>query len=78
MTTTHDQAATAMLEAAAKISPELSARASEIETLRRMPDDIAHTLADQGFYRMWVPTRLGGLELPLAPSLEVFEALAKA
>lgn len=78
MTTTQDQAATAMLEAAAKISPELSARASEIETLRRMPDDIARTLADQGFYRMWVPNRLGGLELPLGPSLEIFEVLAKA
>ncbi len=67
-----------MLEAAQKIAPTLRSRSDEIEAARRLPDDLARSLAEQGFYRMWVPTTLGGLEMPLAPSLEVFEVLAQA
>ena len=69
---------TSMIERADKIAPELAARAQEIELARQMPDDLAKTLADRGFYRMWIPERFGGLEVPLAPSLEVFETLAQA
>lgn len=69
---------TTMIERAGKIAPELAARAREIELARQMPGDLAKTLAEQGFYRMWIPERLGGLEVPLTPSLEVFETLAQA
>ena len=67
-----------MFEVAQKIAPTLRSRSDEIETARRIPDDLARSLAEQGFYRMWVPGSLGGLEMPLLPSLEVFEVLAQA
>lgn len=57
--------------------PRLEERADEIERARRLPDDLAKELAADGFYRMWVPRGLGGLELPLVPSLEALEALAQ-
>jgi alkylation response protein AidB-like acyl-CoA dehydrogenase len=67
-----------MIDCAHRLAPSLRARADEIEAARRVPDDLARSLADQGFYRLWVSRRLGGLEMPLAPSLEVFEILGRA
>ena len=55
--------------------PRLEARADEVEQARRLPDDLARELASEGFYRMWVPSSLGGLEFPLVPSLEVLDSL---
>ncbi|HIG00843.1 MAG TPA: hydrolase [Myxococcales bacterium] len=67
-----------MLENAHAMVPTLRECAEDVERARRLPDSLAQSLADQGFYRMWVPERLGGLQMPLAPSLEVFEILASA
>ncbi len=66
-----------MLDTAREIAPILRTRADEIEKARQVPADLALSLAEQGFYRMWVPERMGGLEMPLAPSLNVFEILAE-
>ena len=71
-------AMTSMIDCARQIAPSLRARADEVEAARRIPDDLARSLADQGFYRLWVPESLGGFEMPLAPSLEVFEILGHA
>jgi len=67
-----------MIDAALAVAPTLHARAEEIEKARQVPDDLARSLADQGFYRMWIPERIGGMAVPLAPSLNVFEILAQA
>ncbi|MCS5638596.1 MAG: acyl-CoA dehydrogenase family protein [Myxococcota bacterium] len=67
-----------MIDCARRVAPSLRARADEIEAARRIPDDLARSLADQGFYRLWVSQNLGGYEMPLAPSLEVFEILGHA
>ena len=67
-----------MLENAHAIAPTLRECAGDVERARRLPDALAQSLAEQGFYRMWVPKHLGGLQMPLAPSLEVFEILAHA
>lgn len=66
------------IQAAARaLLPEIEVRAAEIETARQLPDDLAQKLAGEGFYRMWVPRALGGLEFPLVPTLEVLECLAE-
>jgi len=53
-----------------------SARAAEIESLRRLPDDIAAALVETGLYRAWVPERYGGLETDAMTVLDCIEELA--
>jgi alkylation response protein AidB-like acyl-CoA dehydrogenase len=64
--------------AAVAVAAELRSRADEIESLRRLPPDLSARLAADGFYRMWSPTTVGGLELPPVPGLEALEVLARA
>jgi alkylation response protein AidB-like acyl-CoA dehydrogenase len=66
------------LARARELAPGLRARADEIEALRRLPEDVHRTLAGAGFYRCWAPRECGGLELPVWPVAETFEALAQA
>ncbi|MDG2333248.1 MAG: acyl-CoA dehydrogenase family protein [Myxococcota bacterium] len=77
MNTQEATANPSMIDAAHAMAPTLLARADEIEEARQVPNDLAQSLAEQGFYRMWVPEELGGLAMPLAPSLNVFEILAQ-
>jgi len=67
-----------VVAAARALVPTLRARADEIETLRHLPRDLSDQLAAAGLYRLWAPAAYGGLELPPAPVLEVFETLATA
>jgi alkylation response protein AidB-like acyl-CoA dehydrogenase len=66
------------LARARELAPGLRARADEIEALRRLPEDVHRALAGAGFYRCWAPRECGGLELPVWPVAETFEALAQA
>ena len=66
-----------LLDAAAKLGREFAARSEEIESARRIPEDVSRSMAEAGFYRMGVPRSVGGLETPPAVSSEVFETLAK-
>ena len=45
---------------------------------RRLPDDWADLLAQQGFFRAWTPVEHGGFELPTADLMRVLETLAIA
>ena len=63
---------------AREIAPLLSAKADEAEEARRMSDEVSQTLAQKGFFSMWVPTQFGGGGIALAPSLESIEVLAQA
>ena len=68
--------ATALLEAAHALGPDIRARADEIETARRLPADLAADMARVGIFRMVTPSGLGGLELPPADIVRTVEALA--
>jgi indole-3-acetate monooxygenase len=60
-----------------KLAPDITARAAEIETARRIPLDLVEALKSIGIFRMFVPQNHGGLELDLAAGLEIVTALAR-
>lgn len=61
-------------------SPELSVtlrqRAPEIETTRRLPDDLVTDLTAEGLFRTWVPAAYGGPERTALEGLESIAATA--
>ena len=62
--------------AAAGFVPELRERSAEIDGLRQLPQDLAVSLAEAGFYRTLVPPALGGLGLSPSAAAHVCETLA--
>jgi indole-3-acetate monooxygenase len=54
-----------------------SARAAEIEAVRRIPPDLVEALRSIGAFRMFVPRSHGGLELDLPAGIEIIEALSR-
>jgi alkylation response protein AidB-like acyl-CoA dehydrogenase len=70
-------AANSLLSAIQELRPAITARASEIETSRRIPADIVEALKQAGIFRMFVPRSYGGLELDLPAGLEILVELAK-
>jgi len=58
--------------------PMLRERAAEIETLRRLPDDINRAFGDAGFYKIMQPRRYGGYELEFGTQTEVGVELGRA
>jgi alkylation response protein AidB-like acyl-CoA dehydrogenase len=62
---------------ASELAPEFQARSAEIEAARRIPADISRQMAAAGFYRMFVPESLGGLEVSPIDGVRVFETLAQ-
>jgi indole-3-acetate monooxygenase len=65
-------------QAALDLAPDLSARASEAERLRTMPDDLVARVRAAGLFRMALPASLGGLELDPVTMIEVIETLSEA
>lgn len=63
---------------ATSLLPEFAARAAEIESLRRIPAELAGRLARAGLFRMLVPAALGGLELRPHEALAAIESVARA
>lgn len=59
------------------LAPDLASRASEFEALRRLPADVARTMGEAGFYRLFIEARHGGHEVSPAAGALVFEALAR-
>jgi alkylation response protein AidB-like acyl-CoA dehydrogenase len=68
---------TDLLKNADTLRPLLAERAAEIEAGRRLPRDISTAMAKAGFYRMFVPESLGGLEVSPGEGVKVFESLAR-
>lgn len=58
--------------------PGIAAQAPAIEDQRRLPAQLAATLAERGLFRMLVPRALGGGELMPVEVLDVIEELATA
>lgn len=66
------------LAAARSLAPAITARSGEVESRRRLPADLAATLADAGIFRAWVPRVYGGGELDPGEGLRVIEEVARA
>jgi alkylation response protein AidB-like acyl-CoA dehydrogenase len=58
------------------VGREASGRAAEIESLRRLPDDLAASLRDTGMFRAWVPAAYGGDQTDALTVLDAIEALS--
>ena len=68
----------AIVEKATTLKSGIKARAAEIEKARRLPADLAATLAKAGLFRLAVPREIGGLEADPATLFRVIETVAEA
>jgi alkylation response protein AidB-like acyl-CoA dehydrogenase len=66
------------LDAARRLAPEFTARASEAEALRTMPPDLVTKVRAADLFRLGLPRVLGGLELDPLRYLEVIEECSRA
>lgn len=66
------------LKRARELAPRIRAAASEIESRRELPTELARSLAEQGMFHLLVPRSLGGAALPLPIYLPIIEVLAEA
>lgn len=67
-----------VVAAARELAPVIAARAAEIESLRRLPADLAAQLAAAGLFRMAVPRALGGAQAAPAEIVAALEILGAA
>ena len=70
--------ATTLSETAKAFRTRISAERDRIETNRRLPEDLTRELARAGFFRIFLPSAYGGLDLDPMEAMEVFEELAGA
>ncbi len=63
---------------AAEMQQRVRLRSREIEEARRFPADLAHAMAEAGFFRMAVPKSLGGLETDAATFFRALELIGEA
>ena len=66
-----------LLTAIHKLAPDITARAAEIESGRRVPLDLVNKLKSIGVFRLFVPQSHGGFEIDLPNALEIIAALSK-
>jgi alkylation response protein AidB-like acyl-CoA dehydrogenase len=69
---------TDILAAIAVLTPTIRARAGEIEAARRLPADLAQSLAKAGVFRVAIPKGIGGLELEPRVIFAALETLGQA
>jgi indole-3-acetate monooxygenase len=68
----------ALLGAAQALRPRILAERERIETGRRLPEELTRELAQQGFFRLFLPQAYGGLDLAPTEGLAVLEELGRA
>src|SRR4051812_30891747 len=73
-----DHAYAAMLARAKALLPQLRARASRTEELRRLPPETERDLHDAGLFRIVQPKRVGGSEFDYVALVDFAEAIALA
>ncbi|HRD29697.1 MAG TPA: acyl-CoA dehydrogenase family protein, partial [Caulobacter sp.] len=66
------------ITAVQSLMDEVHRRAPEIESVRRLPADLAKAFADAGLFRMLLPASLGGHDTPPAQIALAVETLAQA
>lgn len=64
------------LDAARALAPQIAARAEEIENARRLPPDVAASMAEAGLFRVALPKSIGGHEAAPAVVAETIETIA--
>ena len=74
---TNAQQNTALLAAADRLAEDFSLRAADFDRERKLEQDASDAMAEAGFYRLFVPTHLGGLEASPVVSAQIFERLAQ-
>lgn len=67
-----------MLDGVRELAPTISARATEIEAARRLPQDLLDQLTAIGCFRTFLPASHGGVGADLASGMRIFEALSEA
>jgi alkylation response protein AidB-like acyl-CoA dehydrogenase len=67
-----------LLERAEALKPLLARNAAEAESTRRIPDESIAALTEAGLFRITVPKRFGGYEVPFDTKLAVSAKLAEA
>ncbi len=65
-----------LLDKVDELEPLIRQYARNAEADRKISTPVIDALRDAGFFRMWIPKALGGLEIDLSSSYRVFEALA--
>ena len=63
---------------AQSFAEEINRRAPAMESVRRLPADLARKFADAGLFRMVLPAALGGQDTPPAQIALALETLAQA
>ena len=76
-TTPTTNTATRLLADIRELAPDITSRAAEIESGRRIPLDLVEMLRSIRVFRMFVPQSHGGLELDLPSALDIFGALGR-
>ncbi len=66
------------LETAKALAPEVESRAGEIESVRRMPADLARKLAEAGLFRIAIPRVYHGAECHPSECVRVIEEISRA
>lgn len=66
-----------MIQSARELAPTLRAQSAAIEAARRVPAELSRELGARGFYRMLVPSALGGGEVAPSVFATVLEEIAK-
>jgi alkylation response protein AidB-like acyl-CoA dehydrogenase len=66
-----------LVERAKALRPLLQKNAAKTEDERRVPEESIQALAEAGLFRITVPRRYGGYEVPIRTKLEVSAALAE-
>jgi indole-3-acetate monooxygenase len=61
-----------------ELAPDITRMSSRIEKIGDIPDELFDSLQAAGCFRMLVPARYGGADLPLPEALRVIHALARA
>jgi len=70
--------AAGIVDAAKALQGELAARAAEMDAVRRLPADLAETMAASGVFRLVTPASLGGHEAGPRVFVETVETLSVA
>jgi alkylation response protein AidB-like acyl-CoA dehydrogenase len=67
-----------LMDAAKALRPRILAERERIEAGRRLPEQLVQELAHAGFFRIFLPTAYGGLDLTPMEATQIFEELALA
>ena len=67
-----------LMESARAFRPRILAERDRIEADRRLPEELTQELARAGFFRIFLPSGYGGLDLAPQEAMEILEELAGA